>query len=343
MNLLSFSGYSKAELYIELDKAYETRNFERMCHISAELSCTKNEVKLLINHLITIFSSYKISSNIADIEKLLEMITNTVNAPKKNILHNPTFQRGICEITLLIGLIQSKDKLDLLKTNIKYTDSIEPLMYSYGNKEFDSLKSMSSKVSAEVFKLLNINMYLLKKRALKPLMYLTSYLIACKEYSVDEIDFIEISNIKKVNKKEIIWYLWKILLIHSDQVSDKNPDILKYVRVSLELFKLSYKKTERLLRINLLIYSIVVVCNETVKHKAIPVDIIKKASSNIHIVYGEILPQTTLSFKIKENLHESVGKQVQAPFHSQQEGDTNYLSFYTHYDNHNDDIKQIEL
>ena len=49
---LSFSGYSKHDLYNDLKNALIRKKYERACCLSAELACSKNETLNLVNFFI---------------------------------------------------------------------------------------------------------------------------------------------------------------------------------------------------------------------------------------------------------------------------------------------------
>lgn len=307
---ITFSGYAKNEVYQDIQVSFKKNDHERLCYLTAELACTKNELNHLIQCIIDEFVQFRISSNILDMKYILESINLLQGYPKKNLCMNNSFQRALCEFVLFTA-ISPKKELNLLYETVDYNTHIEPIMEKFQHTiAMDTFieKTFKSKMSNDLLNLMNLLYYLLKNRMLKYCLILTSYLVLSKEHFVDEIDYFELGEVKKQNKKNIVWYIWKLLLIMTDPDIDSGFDpnnenagetnqssnstsesIHQYCIQALKLYSRYYNKRYRLSRINLLFYTMIIICKDCVKEKDSKRKVVKSASDNIYIVYQDIL------------------------------------------------------
>lgn len=288
MSTVTFSGFDKNEVYNDIIQCYLKNDYTRLCYLTAELVCTKNEIKQIINLVINEYSSNRISSNLTELDSITQYIHNVQSFNGKNLCYNNSFQKLLCELVILVGVLRKKQS-KLLLEQTSFAD-IEHLIERYGKVAYDEIKNnFTNKVSNELLQLLNMIYYFLKKSHLQYLRVIFSYLIFSKQYSLDEIDFIEIRDVTRTQRKDVIWYLWKVLLIHVEHSQLNDEKIRNYIQASLKLYSTHFSKKTRITRINLLLYCLVVLYNKNVKERPIPDHILKYASRNIHIVYQETL------------------------------------------------------
>jgi len=286
---LTFSGYAKNEVYNDLSSSFENEDYTRLCYLSAELACTHNEIKHLLTFLISEYSNNHISSNILELDFLVDQINFINGFSGKNVCYNNSFQKALCELVIFIATLR-KQTCKLLLPNVSFHD-VEPLLQKFGHVCFDDINDVFvNKVSNELFKFLNIFYFFLRKNHLQYIRLIISYLLFAKQYSLDDIDYHEIHDITKSLRKDIIWYLWKVILIFVEKNVD-DLSIKKYVFQALRLYTIMSSKKTKVPRINLLLYCIVVLYNRKVKERPINYKVLKYASEKIYIVYEETLHQ----------------------------------------------------
>jgi hypothetical protein len=370
---VTFSGYAKNEVYKDIEGSFHKSDYERLCYLTAELACTRNELNHLMQHLVDEFVQHRLSSNLTHLKYVIDTMNILQGFPKKNLAYNNSFQRTLCELVMHIA-ITSKKHTPLLMENVDFVKHIEPLLYKFGARHEEQISSVfKSKVSNDLLKHLQMLYYFLRKGELKYCLIMASYLVMSKEHFVDEIDFFEIKDIKKQNKKDIVWYLWKLALTHTEaanNASEKNQGLYTYTLQALRLYTRLYNKRNRLSRVNLLLYSFVVICNKMIKEKPVKKHILRHAADKIHIVYQEILGVEDCDF-IKQaststnGLVITQGKQVGIGQGGNTSGSNvtttststansstgmDYLKFYTNYDDalanmirqRNEDVAEIK-
>lgn len=292
----TYNGFDKGEVYNALTKALIMKKFEEICYYTAELACTKNELPHLLGHLLDIFSKYTNFDNIQLLRRINVLMKEMSALPKKMVLSNNVFQQLLCEFSLLISMHKRTQPLDLVlkESGCNYT-IIEHYVYKYNTRDYDFIRDAFKPYSCsnnELLKLFDIIYNLVKHADKKGVVIVLSYVLNNKNMGqLQNINYDEIVNIPENTRNDIVWYLWKLLLSIIDHRHKSNPFVKESVNLIFEIFLAIYQKKHRLNRINMLIYSFVLLCGDDFKvsDKSVESKIIMEAINKIHIVYRETL------------------------------------------------------
>lgn len=292
---ITYSGFSKAEVYQALDGALKARSYEQTCYYAVELACTPGEVRSLTVFLVDVYAKSLVSSDVGLLEGVLEYVLLLNGFNKRGIAANPSFQKVLCEFVMLIAIGHRTDRtLFRSPAECTYKVAVEPLLLRC--KEWVSAPEheqlFAGRVSNELQRLLCLLFYLLKKKDLKCILQLCSYLLTSHDYFIDELTFPEVKEVPKSYRKDIVWYLWKVLVVHAERLNSVNKayhDLYSYVLSAARLFALTFAKKTRLHRVNLLLHCFVVLCNERVKRRPLQREVLAHASGQIHVVFEETL------------------------------------------------------
>lgn len=290
------SGYLKMEVYKELETSMEEQHYEKVCYLTAELACTKGEIANLLDYLLgDLLCRYYLSSNAWVLHHTAETLKVIRILPKRDLHTNPGFQKALCEMALGIathGKRASHDVAAQLKT-VTYHDAVEPLLCQYQDGPIPAVESaLQNKVSNELLKLLKLFFWLMLNKKSTQAMQVASFMLQSKEYFVDELVYKEIEEaIKKAHRKDVVWYIWKLLLIFTTAKKDLKPEVVTYVQSALAVYIYQFKKRVRQQRVNLLYFAIMVVCqrNAKVRVPSVYEPLAKDAVSQIGIVYRDLL------------------------------------------------------
>jgi hypothetical protein len=304
MQHTTHSGYLKLEVYKDLERAYVEHSVERACYLTAELASTRGELPALLDCFIgESLAQRGLSNNAWVLVMLAERMHLIRSLPKREIWTNPVFQKALCEMTLAVALqrkrlAHSRAAADLVAGHqldeVSYHEVVEPLVYGYADVCTDvrALEALfASKVSNEVFNLLKLLFWLLAKKRSVEALQLAAFLVQTKEHFVDELTDEAFGNeVKKVHRKDMVWYVWKTLLVFVELKSGLSPHVKTYVDKALALYMHQFKKRVRLTRINLLYHALRVAClREAHLHRPSAYEAAsKRAASQIGIVYHEL-------------------------------------------------------
>lgn len=116
------------------------------------------------------------------------------------------------------------------------------------NSPMDELKDL---VTFDMFKLLNILHTSVKCGDVHTVESVLAYIFSVKQLSLADLSYPEVAGVK-FGKNDIVWYLWRILLLASATSSDEGRP---FVRAQLAIYTTLYQKKHRLDRLPILIHT----------------------------------------------------------------------------------------
>lgn len=209
----------------------------------------------LLSFFIEFYANHCISGNLHFIDSLNAKLYALSKYNKHNEKSAELLQK-ICE--LLHKHCSDKNMFTkFIKQNMQLNmdmASLEVILQS--SKDFTAtyLEDIKDGISHNMFKILT---YLSKLKSKTELVKMIHYLLNENRISVDTIKCDEMfadKKIKQADKKDIIWYIWFVLLYNTDVSSDMK--ILANLNYSI--FCLKYKKADRMLRKNIVIYLFII-------------------------------------------------------------------------------------
>lgn len=210
----------------------------------------------LLSFFIEFYANHCISGNLHFIDSLNAKLHALSKYNKHNEKSAELLQK-ICE--LLHKHCSEKNMFtNFIKQNMQLNmdmASLELILQS--SKNFTAakyLEDINDGISHNMFKILT---YISKLKSKTELVKIIHYLLNENRISADTIKCDEMfadKKIKQADKKDIIWYIWFVLLYNTD-VSD-DMKILSYLNYSI--FCLKYKKADRMLRKNIIIYLFII-------------------------------------------------------------------------------------
>lgn len=137
---------------------------------------------------------------------------------------------------------------------------MEALISNLGDETNPRLDCIVDKVTSDMYKLLNILLFKTLKHDKRDVENILSYLFSMRQLSLDDITYPEISSIK-AGKNDIVWYLWKILLVYAEEVEDEI--VSRFIKSNLAIFTCAYQKKQRPVRIHILYHVFKSVCRSS--------------------------------------------------------------------------------
>lgn len=295
------SGFLKVEVYNDLKKALIEKDHTRVCYLIAELACTKGELANLYDALIEAHAKYFLSSNTWVLDRVMTILSILRHLPKKNLLKNLAFQKHLCEWGLLLSVQHVKAAttlgFDIRPLTVTENARIEALGTGVVIDQSATRlhQALYNKVSHDVFKTFTAFYQALHASQFRDAHSIVRFLMCTKEHFVDEITYDAIEHVKRNLRKDMVWYIWKILSIFAE---DKEHTVLlrAYVDRALAIYAHQYKKKHRLSRIPFLMYTCWVACHPEkrqghksgLRHQETSYPL-QEAVQNVHIVFSEIL------------------------------------------------------
>lgn len=325
MQHLTHSGYLKVEVYADLKKCLLEKDHTRLCYRVAELACTKGELPNLYDALIEAHAKYFLSSNTWVLDRVLAIVGILKALPKKNLIQNIAFQKHICEWALLLSVQHVKvastfgfdirplpvgdqasmaaehARIESLASNpvhpVPSSSRVAGMVAGSGgaNRLHDALYN---RVSHDIYKRFTALYKALQDQCFKDVQSIVRFLLCTKEHFVDEITYDAIETVKRTLRKDMVWYVWRVLCIFSQDCVEI-PLLNAYVMRALAMYAFQYKKKHRLTRIPFLMYACWIACHVQGKGEGNSSKLrlrhqetsypLQEAVQNVHIVFAEIL------------------------------------------------------
>lgn len=294
------NGFDKGDVYNALTKAIIMKKYEELCYYCAELACTPKELPHLMGHLLDIFSKYTNFDNIQLLRRVNMLMQEMCALPKKQVLTNNYFQRILCELSIMISVYKRTQPLDLVvkEQGCNYT-IVEHYICKYNNKDFDFIRETFKphNTSNEMLKLFDIIYNLVKHSDKKGIAILISHIVNSKSFNgLQNINYDEIVNVPENTRNDVTWYIWRLLLCIVHHRYRDDAHVKESIAIIFELFLAMYQKKNRMNRMNLLIYSFNLLCDDKFKviDKPIESKLISEAVNKIHIVYNDVLAKESV-------------------------------------------------
>ena len=335
----TISGFLAYDVFQSLQEALQSSNVEKICYFSTELGCSK-EIANIITFLNEYVSQNCLNTNIVWLEALHSHIKVLLNINRKNVATNDLFQKLLCEISLLPLIIPLKTVKFVSDEKRIAFETIEHIFFNYPNISVFIEKSFSGLTNSdELVKYLSALYYSIKEHDKKSVISLIDFLYRW-DIELQPI-IIEQCTVKENQMNDIIWYIWKALILISKRLFKDNKNYKHLVCVYLDLFSIKYNKKTRVSLINYLFYSaLVLTIPKTISINALEQDFIKEACSKIHIVYAEVLEQTKRVTKEVDKYKQEKQEQREIPKKANVKNvvvknDCSYLHCYTYKNEEN--------
>ena len=168
------------------------------------------------------------------------------------------------EIASLLALVKPKAQdaaQERVPPDISY---MEALVVNFGDDAHPGLECIREKVTSDMYKLLNILLFKTKNKERRNVENILTYLFSMRQLSLDDISYPEIACIK-TGKNDLIWYLWKIVLVCMAD-HDNNNNMASFIKSNLAIFVCAYQKKHRQTRIKIIYH----VFNTLCKYDSLP-------------------------------------------------------------------------
>ena len=233
---------------------------------SMKLGLTNDEVvRTLLDHgenlipfFVEYYNTFNLTLNVAYSRSLWKRLEKLgVIATKRKML--PSFADEFIGVAILMQSQPPRSMLALEENEVPDTTTIETMLLNFGHKRYEELEFLleDGKVTMDMFKLLNLLMRQVRHRNKKETLDIICFILSFKTLSLDNISYPEISHIK-FGKNDIVWYLWKVLLVISKK--SKAPLALEYVKNNISIFSLHYQKKYRNQRLRILYFTYLAIC-----------------------------------------------------------------------------------
>jgi hypothetical protein len=281
--MVSKSGYIITEIYIEIKRAIECKDYERICFFSAELVCS-GQIKQLVSWLICLICNQYVSTNLFMLDKIVHNL-NFIESQKYK-WKSEDVREYICETLLLV----SNEELNtsrFYKQNSRYKTFINSL-YIFKNKTFRELHENLGYIPHNEVYILICYMYdFILQNDIRSVFKIMYEILA--KNNIDECETLDIVSDIKRNKNDAVWVLWKILFITTLRPV-YNDTMRNYINRAFQLFSMDYSKKVRNDRLNILfICYVLVVKQKEIVYMDTMTDIITQSTKQVSGFYNEIL------------------------------------------------------
>ena len=322
-NKISFSGYQKSKVKMELLKCLENSKIENSCYWSAELICAGHYIDLW--ELIINYSCKNINLGNPKFPIYLEFrynsfknLINSYNNRELHLRNNETIRNLFCEIICVLIFSNKKLKINEIKVN---------------NDDVTNFLNVSDKLIAkdnslivnyfyqddpkEIYIPLNEFLYCLNNKDLQTTIYWFEWIINFEIYFNKNKKFLKGKNrmfAPKTFERDIVMIIWEIIF---DYAKKKNDIIYKIINALFNLFCIKYNKNTKKKRRIIIYFALQLLIENTdlnieiIKDKNKIQEIIPKINSIYKdIKKNESSPNTDYLFKnIKgKNIEKSIYK-----------------------------------
>ena len=349
----TINGYSKTDVYLQLEAHMQKRDYQTVCCLMAELVCTRNEVASFLIHMCHYYTKFCMTQNIWLPNFILETCEDILRLPKRKLVHTEPLQTLVCRLTLV--LTQAPTKLHTHLFNPKYAQHInviEPHLYKSNTLSYQRLveKLIGPYLTNEACKWCALLFYFVKARQRKESIILLNYLIhpdVCGAIK-DPPNAPQPQTVKQGAQCDMVWPLWMLAKEVADQSESQARE---HVEILWRLFIFQYSPPMKQTRINMLFMAYMACIKPEGLHvHPVHSDIIEKACTKIHHAFGEVLH---VEFDRDAQKHAKADKPVQAkqqpkakpkPTIVQDDEDQSYkydyLKFFTYYPDSDGEIER---
>jgi hypothetical protein len=281
--MVSKSGFIINEIYIELKRAMQSHDYERVCYWSAELVCS-SQIKQLVSWIISLCCTEYVNTN-CFISAFVISKCNYIIQEKYKWKSNEV-REALCEIVLFISQEEPATST-FYKHGASYKTFINSL-YFKKNKEFRELKDNLGYIPHnEVYILINYLYEFMLINDIKSVFRILYHIVQMN--GIEECETLDIvRNIKK-NKTDPVWVLWSVLFIFTKR-PPCDPIVQKYIESSFNIFSIEYTKKIRNERMNILfICYLLCVKRKSVTYVDTYPSWISTNAKQVHVIYDDIL------------------------------------------------------
>jgi glycogen debranching enzyme len=241
--------------FIELKKPID------LCKSIVNICNNKNEINNLTATVLEKYVKSYMSRNLWTVKFLHNKLNILNNISTKHLHDNPLFRRIVRELSTFLCHLNEKEFKCKIDNNIN-EDRINTLFYNYINAPI--IKDFLPYTAEDNCKYMGILKHCVKKGDTSGVITMLNYLLFNKELQAvsSDIDYIEISHIKKQFRDDIVWYLWKLLIKCSKSDLER-----EWIKTNIELYAMNLQKKYRIQRLPLLYYCYNVVAkNKSIKN-----------------------------------------------------------------------------
>lgn len=281
--MVSKSGYIINEIYVELRRSMMSHDYERVCYWSTELVCS-GQIKQLVSWILCLCCNEYVNTNCFVSEYIVSKCNLLMNLKYK--WKTDEVRQTICNIILILSQ-EEPTTSRFYKQGSNYKTFINSL-YFIKNKQFRELQdNMGYLPHNEVYVLINYLYEFMLQNDIKSVFKILYHLLLTN--NVDECETLDIVRNIKRNKNDIVWALWKVLMIFTNR-PPCDPIIQRYVNNSFQLFSFDYTKKIRGDRMNILfVCYLLCVKRKEVSYVDTNTDWISETSGKINELYSSIL------------------------------------------------------
>ena len=298
-NKISFSGYQKSKVKVELFKCLENSKLENSCYWSAELICAGHYIDLW--ELIINYSCKNINLGNPKLPLYLEIryntfknLINTYNNKELQLRNNETIRNLFCEIICVLIFSNKKLKINEIKLNINDVTNflnISDKLIAKNNNLI--VKYFYEDDPKEIYIPLNEFLYCLDNKDLQNTIYWLEWIINFEIYFNKNKKILKGKNrmfAPKTFERDIIMIIWEIIFDYSKKINDI---IYKTIKALFNLFIIKYNKNTKKKRRIILYFALQLL----IENFDINIEIIKD-KSKIHEIIQKI---NTIYKDIKKN------------------------------------------
>lgn len=216
------------------------------------------DVNDIIYFMVDHYSCHALSCNTDIVKKIYMKLHHLHKLPKKK--QRNVAMKQLSDIASTLNHKKSKNTKYAEKIGNVSTTDIEIILSSHEhigdftkNDMLGALKTLidQEKITYDMMRLLSCLVSDMIECNKREVLKLVMYLCNQKALKIGSIDYTELTQmaISIPNKRDIVWYLWHLLIIKSKSLS---PSISVFVKYHFQLYSLLWTKKSKPMRINLL-------------------------------------------------------------------------------------------
>ncbi len=282
---VSKNGYIIHDIYGEIQNSIIQRNCEKSCYLSAELLCS-GQIKKFLNWLVYKIGHDYITLNAYIVQFIGQRLELIESIGFK--WQNKDIQKAICEMMILLCM-ERQNQVIVYKPDMDGGKYVEAL-YFQRPKNFPELNDGMGLIVNNDKYIIFVYMYeFMVQGDIKSVFKIMSHIIR-KCATIEECETLPLVNNIKKFKNDSVWALWQVLFIYIKRPQNTNSYLKLYLENAFKVFAFDFTRKNKTERLNVL-YVCYMICvrNKSIVYSELNNDLIKKASSQIDILYNDVL------------------------------------------------------
>ena len=204
------------------------------------------DAQAVVSYIINYYCEHSISNNTADVKQLYMKLNQIYNTPKKK--RNAEIAENVSKMS---SMFKSSSQVNYLKKigDVSITDIETILANNEHIDEADKLVGQikvfyqEEKITYDMFRILYS---IIAEENRKNVLRLVLFVCTKKTLQIEPIEYLELP---QSLPKDIVWYMWFILLA---KAKAKDKQVYNYVHIHMQLYTLAWSKKNKDQRINLI-------------------------------------------------------------------------------------------